>query len=139
MKTNSFRAVVAAAIAAWLNTSQRSRVGTGMNWSALECSVNRLERSYELDTALRKVLFKAASIVRVSLLMFFVAATVTAAVNAATINTAVMVVMATVVATSRDAATVNIVVFVVDTVVELRYCHLPTIVNFASGDPGTYK
>ena len=140
MKTNSFRAVVAAAIAAWLNTSQRSRVDTGMNWSALECSVNRLERSYELDTALRKVLFKAASIVRVSLLMFFVAATVTAAsVNAATINTAAMVVMATVVATSRDAATVNIVVFVVDTVVELRYCHLPTIVNFASGDPGTYK
>ena len=71
--------------------------------------------------------------------MFFVAATVTAAVNAATINTAAMVVMATVVATSRDAATVNIVVFVVDTVVELWYCHLPTIVNFASGDPGTYK
>ena len=50
-----------------------------------------------------------------------------------------MVAIATAVAISRDAAAVNIVVFVGDTVVELRYCHLPTIVNFASGDPGTYK
>ena len=48
--TNSLRA----AIAAWLNTSQRSWYGLGMNRSARVWSVKRFEQSYGPDTALYK-------------------------------------------------------------------------------------
>ena len=50
MWTNSLRA----AIAAWLNTSQRSWDGLGMNRSASGWSVKRFEQSYGPDTALYK-------------------------------------------------------------------------------------
>ena len=50
MWTNSLRA----AIAAWLNTSQRSWDGLGMNRSARGWSVKRFEQSYGPDTALYK-------------------------------------------------------------------------------------
>ena len=50
MWTNSLRA----AIAAWLNTSQRSWDGFGMNRSARGWSVKRFEQSYGPDTALYK-------------------------------------------------------------------------------------
>ena len=46
--TNSFRAV----IAAWLNASQRSRHGLGMNRSARGLSVKRFVQSQGLETAL---------------------------------------------------------------------------------------
>ena len=45
---NSLRAV----IAAWLKAFQRSRVGVGMNRSAIGRSVKRFEHSQGLDTAL---------------------------------------------------------------------------------------
>ena len=50
MWTNNLRA----AIAAWLNTSQRSWDGLGMNRSARGWSVKRFEQSYGPDTALYK-------------------------------------------------------------------------------------
>ena len=43
-----------ALIQVWLNASQRSRVGTGMNRSAMGGKVKGFERSNELDTALYK-------------------------------------------------------------------------------------
>ena len=45
---NSLRAV----IAAWLNASQKSRVGVRMTMSARGCRVMRFKQSYILDTAL---------------------------------------------------------------------------------------
>ena len=50
MWTNSLRA----AIAAWMNTSQRSWDGFGMNRSARGWSVKRFEQSYGPDTVLYK-------------------------------------------------------------------------------------
>ena len=43
-------------IVVWLNASQRSQVGVGINKSAQRCSVKRFERSNRLDTVLYKII-----------------------------------------------------------------------------------